>query len=125
MGDLTKDFSRHEFACRDADGELCECGMDTVDYQLLRYLQDDFRDFFDARVTITSGCRCPAQNTRVTKNPNSRSQHLYGRGADFVVDGVPAHIVQERARDIDVPGLGCYTGHTHIDSRTGRARWTG
>jgi uncharacterized protein YcbK (DUF882 family) len=115
MGDLTANFSRHEFACK------CGCGFDTVDYDLVDILQR-FRDFIERRVTVTSGCRCPAHNDKVGGGEDS--QHLYGRAADIVVDQVPAEIVYEYFDGLNTPGVGKYSGWTHVDSRTGpMARW--
>jgi len=118
---LSENFYRHEFACRDADGSPCACGLDTVDAQLVEILQA-LRDFFERPVRITSACRCLRQNRRV--GGASNSQHLYGRAADVVVEGIDPKLVQEWARDNDVPGIGCYNTFTHLDTRSGpSARW--
>lgn len=107
-------FSRSEFTCR------CGCGFDTVDYELGKLL-DAIRAHFDQPVTVTSGCRCEAHNRAV--GGSSNSQHLYGRAADIVVRDTPAEIVQVLAEEMGVPGLGRYQDFTHVDTRTGRARW--
>lgn len=118
MGDLSKNFSRAEFACR-----CSSCNFDTVDAELVAILQD-VRDHFGAPVTITSGCRCALHNRAV--GGGERSQHLYGRAADIVVTGVPAASVHAYllARVPAVGGLGKYATFTHVDTRTnGPARW--
>lgn len=119
MGDLSKNFSRHEFACN------CGCGYDTVDKELVDILQD-VRDHFGAAVTVTSGCRCEAYNAKVGGSPGS--QHRLGRAADIVVDGVaPAAVHEYLAGKISGRfGLGSYATFTHVDTRSnGPARWGG
>ena len=114
MGDLSLHFNRSEFACPDL------CGLDTVDAELLSDL-DSIRTHFERPVTINSGCRCPEYNRSVGGAENS--QHLLGRAADIVVDGITPALVQELAEQLDVHGLGEYSTFTHIDSRNGTARW--
>lgn len=116
MGDLSKYFDRHEFACS------CGCGFDTVDHELI-ILLEAIREQFDRPITINSGCRCPDHNAAVGGSENS--QHLYGRAADIVVKDTPAVIVAEAAKMLDAPGLGEYENFTHVDSRVGFARWDG
>lgn len=116
MTKLSDNFDRSEFACR------CGCGFDTVDAELLRILER-IRDFFEQPVRITSGCRCAEHNRAV--GGGSKSQHLYGRAADIQVRSIPPGIVQEYCMQLGVPGLGCYKTFTHIDTRTGHARWAG
>lgn len=112
---ISRNFSRSEFACK------CGCGFDTVDAELVDYLQA-IRDNFDRPVRITSGARCEAHNLDI--GGAASSQHLIGRAADFVVDHVPPGVVQEFCEGMDVPGLGRYEGFTHIDTRS-QGRWRG
>lgn len=121
MGDLNQYFSRSEFACK------CGCGFDTVDSELLKLLTR-IREHFDVPVHINSGARCwehhVAIYAKLGKEPTAHSQHLFGRAADIVVDGVPADLVRELAHNIGAQGVGGYDDFTHIDSRsTGIARW--
>lgn len=121
MGDLSRDFNRIEFRCRNADGSPCSCGLDTVDSELIQILQR-LRDFFDKPVHVTSACRCIEQNVRVGGSTNS--QHLHCRAADVVVEGIDPALVQEWAHDNNVPGIGSHKTFTHLDTRSGRfARW--
>jgi uncharacterized protein YcbK (DUF882 family) len=108
-------FNREEFACK------CGCGLDTVDYELLKVLEY-IRENFGEPITINSGCRCPAYNDSLP-NSGSMSQHLLGRAADIVVRGVDPQFVYELADQMEVGGLGEYSKFTHIDTRTGHARW--
>jgi uncharacterized protein YcbK (DUF882 family) len=125
MGDLSKDFSRSEFACK------CGCGLDDVNPALITVLQS-LRDWWRRPVTINSGCRCYDHNETVQKkaNPNyiansSKSQHMLCTAADIVVKGISAGEVS-RHLDIQYPnqyGIGSYDSFTHIDVRQRKARW--
>ena len=115
---LTENFYRDEFACK------CGCGFDTVDYYLVSGVLQPLRDFLEKPITVTSGCRCLRYNSQV--GGGARSQHLFARAADLVVEDIDPSIVQEWARDNDVPGIGHYDDFTHLDTRTnGPARWYG
>jgi uncharacterized protein YcbK (DUF882 family) len=72
MGDLTKDFSLKEFACK------C-CGKVEVDKKLVTLLQD-MRDIVGPLV-IESGYRCEKHNAEVGGGKNSA--HLRGKAADI------------------------------------------
>ena len=115
MGDLSKDFSRWEFACR------CGCGFKDVKHELVVVMQD-IRDNF-GRVDITSGCRCADHNRDVGGAVHSR--HLLGVACDFITeDGTPEQVQDYLdAKYPDTYGLGRYKSFTHIDTRLGKARW--
>lgn len=116
MGDLSKHFSRHEFACP------CGCGFDTVDAELLDVLERA-RAAFARPIIITSGARCHSHNLVVGGQLDS--QHLVGKAADIAVKGMGASLVANHFIDW-FPGrygIGRYDGWTHIDVRHGRARW--
>jgi uncharacterized protein YcbK (DUF882 family) len=92
--------------------------------ELLRILEV-LRSHFDRPITINSGCRCSFHNADV--GGGSNSQHLYGRAADIVVDGIDPSLVYELADNMGIGGAGEYStsGFTHVDSRTnGPARWS-
>ena len=55
MGDMTKNFSRSEFACRDG------CGLDRIDPDLVDELQAS-REAVGLPYAISSGCRCQKRN---------------------------------------------------------------
>lgn len=117
MGDLSDNFSRSEFACK------CGCGFDTVDIDLVRVLEN-IRAHFDKPIVISSGARCVVWNT--TCGGSSRSQHLLGRAADIMVDGIDPELVYELADQMGIGGAGKYATFTHCDTRTnGPARWDG
>ena len=78
MGDLSKNFSRHEFACK------CGCGADEVSPKLIETLQT-LRTLTNSPITITSGRRCQSHNATVGGVANS--QHVIGNAADVIVKG--------------------------------------
>lgn len=116
MGDLSQNFSRHEFECK------CGCGQDTVDAELVSLLEA-IRANFMAAITITSANRCEAYNERV--GGSKHSQHLLSRAADMVVHGVDPHRVADwvHKNHAGKYGVGKYSTFTHVDSRKGPARW--
>lgn len=116
MGDLTKNFSRSEFACK------CKCGYDTIDYELVVILQE-VADHFDKPVKITSGCRCFNHNKMVGGKPES--QHLLARAADIqVIDIDPSEVrAFLNSKYPNRLGIGSYETFTHVDTRKGKARW--
>lgn len=124
MSFSSKYFSRKEFQCR---GTNCgsnggNCGYNTVDYQLVRVLED-VREHFAKPVSINSGCRCEKHNASVGGSP--KSQHLIGRAADIVVKNVDSSKVFDYLK-IAYPnslGLGLYDTFVHVDTRDGMARW--
>lgn len=111
---ISEHFARSEFACK------CHCGFNTVDAQLLEYLEK-IRTHFNAPVTVNSGCRCPGYNKGI--GGAKKSQHMFGRAADITVAGVAPVHVADYAESIGVPGVGRYKNFTHIDSRDVTARW--
>ena len=108
-------FKRKEFACK------CNCGFDTVDFELLS-LCNAVRDFEGQPVNISSGCRCELHNTAIGGAP--KSQHLFGRAADLLVDN-PLITYEWLCRQYpDRYGFGLYDTFVHVDTRTnGPARW--
>ncbi len=79
MGDVSKNFSRKEFACK------CGCGFDAVDVDLLSGLQA-LRDLAGRPITITSACRCEAHNKKV--GGASKSYHVKAKAVDIVIQGL-------------------------------------
>jgi len=131
MGDLSEHFSRAEFACKGPQNGGCDCNgtFNTVDVELLRILEA-IRSHFDRPVIITSGCRCLDWNARcggiLPVNGHGGSQHLYGRAADIVIDGISPEIIAELAIQIGAPGVGRYQTFVHLDSRSHViSRWQG
>lgn len=116
MGDLSKNFSRHEFACQ------CGCGFDTVDAELINVLQD-LRDHFGP-VEISGPNRCPVHNREI--GGAQGSLHQTGKAADIKIDGTDPQTVFSYL-DHNNPqhyGIGLYCNRVHIDVRPHRARWS-
>lgn len=110
MGDLSKNFSAQEFACR------CGCGLCTVVDELVELLQH-IRDYFGREVKLNCGCRCLRHNIDV--GGAKKSQHLSGKAADIVVDGVSPSDVALFVSDTyqGKYGVGLYDTFTHVDVR--------
>lgn len=116
MGNLSKDFSRYEFACN------CGCGFDTVDVELIPVVQD-LRDHFNKPISITSGCRCVKYNKRV--GGAKHSKHMISRAADIQVHATkPKEVADYLEKKYPGKfGIGRYRTFTHVDTRAGMARW--
>ena len=117
MGDLSNNFNRSEFECK------CGCGQDTVDYALIKVLEDVREHFLGKPITINSGNRCTLHNASVGGSP--KSQHLLSKAADFRVKGIDAYKVFSYLCEkyLDKYGKGSYTGRTHIDVRKNNVTW--
>ncbi len=110
-----KYFSRWEFECH------CQCGKDTVDYELADLL-DTIRGHFGVPVKVISGHRCSQYNAYIGGAANS--QHLVGKAADIKVQGVEPTVVADFAETLlKEGGIGRYNSFTHVDVRSKKARW--
>ncbi len=92
MGDLTRHFDSHEFACR--------CGCTAPDSIRLRWFEiasalEKVRDIVGRSITVISGYRCPKRNAQVP-NAARHSEHLRGDAVDIEVYGWPG----ERLRGV-------------------------
>jgi uncharacterized protein YcbK (DUF882 family) len=122
MGDLSKNFSRSEFACK---GTNC-CGHSApVQPELISVLQA-LRDQLNLPLSITSGFRCNRHNESV--GGAARSFHTLGMAADVACpDGMTAEDLAQAAETIPAfqqGGIGIYPSWVHLDVRTtGKARW--
>jgi uncharacterized protein YcbK (DUF882 family) len=74
LGDLTKDFSRREFACKD------NCGYDKIDPRVVVMAQT-IRDALGEPIRINSGCRCAKRNA--SAGGVGDSYHMHGLAADL------------------------------------------
>jgi len=110
---LTKNFNSSEFECK-----CSRCKEVKIDMDHVRKLQK-LRDDLGAPISINSGYRCPAHNAEVGGADNS--QHKYGTATDIVVKGMSPDEVADACESFS--GLGRYDSFTHVDSRSGKARW--
>lgn len=114
---ITTNFKVKEFQCHD--------GTDLVliDTELVNILQM-IRDHFKAPVTITSGYRTNAYNSKI--GGSKTSFHVKGRAADIKVKGVDPVLVGMYAETLRAGGIGLYSypnGFVHIDTRITPYRW--
>jgi len=120
VGDLSKNFSRHELRCP------C-CLLYKPNPLLIESLQK-LRDIVGVPITPDSVCRCKKHNREV--GGSRTSQHLLGNAADIVIAHMLPNEMQEAALLVDAfrdGGIGVYPsrGFIHVDVRGRRARWTG
>lgn len=109
MGDLSRNFSRSEFACP-------HCGEVEIDPLLVATLQR-IRDKAGP-VVVTSGYRCPVHNEAVGGVRNS--QHIYGRAADIYVPGMSQAALLALVREMAV-NEEIYVGYVYGIKNSSRA----
>jgi uncharacterized protein YcbK (DUF882 family) len=117
MKNLLGHFQRSEFACK------CGCGFTAADAELVAVL-NDAREYFNAPITITSGCRCEKHNTAIGGAKNS--QHTKGIAADIIIKGVSSDSVKNYflTKYPDRYGIAERAGSfVHIDMRDAPTRW--
>ena len=123
MGDLSKNLSRHEMACR------CGCGFDTVDIELVAVLQATCDRFAQALgvekavLVITGPNRCVKHNAKVGGAPGS--YHIEAKAADFRIKGTTANEVADYLESTypNEYGVGRYHNRTHVDVSRHKRRW--
>ena len=124
---ISAHFFRDEFKSQFDDIEYPDKYLDRLkklckNLEIIRYQ-------FGRPIRITSGYRSPENNKRV--GGVKRSQHLQGRAADFVIDGIDPREVALSVRELihdgwlDQGGVGDYENFTHYDIRGRAARWRG
>lgn len=111
MGDLSRNFSAHEFECR------CGCGEGTPSPELVKALQE-LRDLAHGPVVIHSAVRCESHNSFVGGTKDS--QHLTGHGADISVKGMKLFDLLLLAHEVEAfenGGISISDQHIHVDIR--------
>ena len=113
---LSPHFRVREFACRDGS-DLVKIDTDLVE------LLERIRAAAGGAVTISSGYRTASHNQKV--GGARYSQHLLGTAADIVVSGAGPLLVGQMAEYYlgSRGGIGVYQTFTHVDTRSGKARW--
>jgi len=118
MGDLSTNFSRHEFACK------CGCGFGLGDgdvSSVLVVLLEKIREDVGGPVRLNSGCRCETHN----KNEGGAefSTHPLGQAADIQVEGGRHRfIVQRSAHKHGAEGVGTARTFVHVDVHGGSVK---
>lgn len=121
---VTANFSKSEFECSDGSQMPLEVFNNVI--KVAENLEV-LRAHFNMPVNINSAYRSAVYNRSVGGAVNS--QHLSGKAADVVIDGVPPNEVADAIEFlIDVGlmqegGLGRYDTFTHYDIRGTKARW--
>ena len=119
MGDITRNFSRWEFACK------CKCGFDAININLVHRLQV-VRDILNVEIEITSGCRCWDHHVEIYKKlgkiPPRNSCHLDGTGVDWTVEGEEKFMEAGRLLANWSGGFHQYSDFIHCDIGRKR-RW--
>lgn len=111
-------FKHSEFRCK-CCGKLPPEGIDPILVLRLEILR---KMLGNKPIIIRSGYRCPAHNKKVEGAP--KSQHLYGKAADIMINGLISSDVAKVAESVFYDsGLGRYNSFIHVDSRKGKARW--
>ena len=113
MGDLSLNFSSHEFRCR--CGRI-DCDAPPMDQRFITMLQD-CRSIVGVKFKINSGSRCLYHNFQVDGAKNS--QHLFGKAADIqVTHGLIKYKIVETAIALGFGGIGIARGFVHLDNRS-------
>lgn len=121
---MTKNFSIHEFMCK--DGSPVPLPLIPNVEKLAKNLQV-LRDHLGEPLTILSGYRSPAHNAKVGGKKNS--YHMKALAADLSCKSKTPkqlHSIIEKLiaeRKMNQGGLGLYPGFVHYDVRGTKARW--
>lgn len=106
MGDLTKNFSQHEFACP------C-CGESETDLTLVEILQN-IRDDLGSSISISSGYRCEEHNRSV--GGVDSSSHTKGLAVDIRCSSSDRRFsLIELALDHGITRIGVSSSFIHLD----------
>ena len=129
MTQLTKNIWRYELACSDG------CGFASMDFETVNVVQETCDHFAEelgvdkVALHINSAARCFKYNRKPKSQggpgSNDESQHPRANALDFSIDGVSSNDIYDYLdeRYPDLYGIGRYNTFTHLDTRTGRARW--
>ncbi len=90
MGDISRHFSRSEFACRKGEGPCPYCGgkvpPDSVLLPLTAKLEQLRIALGNKPIRINSAYRCKERNAELA-DAAPTSQHLTGNAVDIAIDG--------------------------------------
>lgn len=106
-------FKVREFACHDGSDEIL------IDGSLVDLVQACRNKF--GVTTINSAYRTLSWNAHEGGAKNS--QHVQGKAADIVCKNTSPLEVAMFAEAYGAGGVGLYTSFTHVDTRSGKARW--
>lgn len=121
---MTEHFSKEEFRSKDGAHFPYEVKQNL---KVLAEQLEVLREHFQKPVQINSGYRSPAYNAKIGGEQNS--QHLLGKAADVVIDGISPDEVADaiefliEGKLMIQGGVGRYETFTHYDIRGKKARW--
>ena len=121
---MTEHFSREEFRSKDG-AYFPKHAQENL--QILAEQLEVLREHFQKPITINSGYRSPEHNAKIGGTENS--QHLLGKAADIVIDGISPDEVADAieflidGKMMKQGGLGRYVDFTHYDIRGKKSRW--
>ena len=98
MPDHSEHFSTAELRCR------CGCGQALMDAKFLQKLED-LRTAYGAPMTVTSGYRCPAHNTKIS-HTGAHGPHTTGCAIDIKIHSAAAYKLLLLALQFGFSGLG-------------------
>lgn len=127
MGDLSKDFSSAEFACK-----CGKCGLPKSVHPALVAGLQKMRDATGKKITVNSGARCAEHNRAV--GGVGKSEHIVTvedpvcKAADIEIEGLTseeAFKIAETIPEFQNAGVGVYDPDkiVHVDIRDHKARW--
>ena len=111
MGDMTDNFSRSEFSCKDL------CGADDISLELVESLQS-VRSMLAESMTINCGVRCEAHNADVGGVPGS--SHLAGLAADIAIPSSEYRANILPLLILNFSRIGIYKTFIHVDIDPGK-----
>jgi uncharacterized protein YcbK (DUF882 family) len=121
---MTEHFKKEEFRSKDGVHFPYEVKQNL---KVLAEQLEVLREHFQKPININSGYRSPKHNAKVGGAENS--QHLLGKAADVVIDGVSPDEVADAIeflidnKMMKQGGLGRYVDFTHYDIRGKKSRW--
>lgn len=126
---LTKNFYKHDFDSKDGAPMPADALRNVKELaKNLQALRDYIElDYGSRAITINSGYRSPSHNKAV--GGASNSQHLTGKAADIVIEGLTPKQVAHKIDELvlvgrmKTGGLSIYKTFVHYDIRGRRARW--
>lgn len=106
MGDITKNFSKHEFSCP------C-CGLNNISTEFIKQLQEA-RNIAQIPFTISSGTRCKARNFAV--GGVADSSHLKGVAADIETPNtLTRYVIAKALFEAKFTRIEICEKHIHVD----------
>ncbi len=115
---LTKNIKASEVWCK-------HCGEHGMKDEFVALLQE-FRDFVDAPILITSGYRCKKHPVEASKKPGSVGRHTLGVAADITCPSMSLEQLYSRVKEFGkFQGVGVSRpkNFIHCDTRPAPARW--